>query len=1361
MTRSNLQHFLLIGAYRDNEVSPTHPLLRRLAAIKGVGGNIAEITLAPLGREHVEQLITDALHCELKHAAPLAQLVHDKTGGNPFFAIQFLSSLAEEGMLTFDYDAARWSWDHDGIRATGYTDNVVDLMVGKLVRLPVDTQKALQFLACLGNAAETATLSIVLGISEARVHAVVWPSVHQELVERTVSGYRFVHDRVQEAAYSLVTNEQRSEVHLRIGRLLAAQTPAEKLDEAVFEIINQLNRGATLIKSRDESEELAALNLLAGKRAKASTAYASALNYLIAGVALLPADAWERRRDLLFELDLHRAECEFLTGALAEAEQRLAALSARAATTTERASITCLQIDLYTALDQGNRAIDVGLDYLRHLGIDWSPHPTDDEARREYARVWSQLGGCEIETVIDLPLMSDAASLATLEALTRLAPSAYYSDVNLHSLIVCRAVNLSLAGGNCDGSCYAYAVLGLIAGPHFGDYQAGLRFGRLGYDLVEQRGLKRFQARTYMNYAALIMSWTSDLRGGRDLVRRAFETAHQIGDLTYAAYCYLNLNTNLLAAGDPLDETQREAEQGLAFAQNLRFGFVIDSIAGQLGLIRTLRGSTPVFGRFDDAQFQERPLERRFSSSSNLAMAEVWYWTRKLQARFIAGDYADALEASSRAQRLLWAMPSMLETAEYHYYAALTQAASCGFAAASERQQDVKDLVAHHRQVEAWAAVCPENFDNRAALIAAEIARIEGRALDAMVLYEQAIRLARASGFVHNEALAYELAARFYVARGFEEFAHVYLRNARDGYIRWRATGKVRQLETLYSFLHDAHTVHTAAATIAAPVEHLDFTTVTKVLQAVSGEMVLDNLVEALMRMAIEHTGAERSLLLLSRGSELRLEAEAVTSADAIIVRRRVNSATALPESIVHYVIRTREVVILDDASADSRFSSDTYVRERRARSVLCLPLVNGTRTTGVLYLENNLTPHVFTSGRVAVLKLVALQAAISLENSYLYGDLAEREAKIRRLVDANIIGIFIWHLEGKIVDSNDAFLQMIGHDRSDLGSGTLRWTELTPVEWRAADEQRIANVRATGVFQPYEKEFLRKDGTHVPVLVGGAIFNESEDQGVAFVIDLTDRKRTAEAAQESERRYQEVQRELAHASRVATMGQLTASIAHEVNQPIAAAITRAETALRWLAREPPDLEKAGYAIGRVVQDGRRAADIIGRIRAFASKAPAQIEDVVINEAILEVIGLTRHETSNSGVLVRTQLADSIPVIQGDRVQLQQVILNLVMNGVEALSEMSDGPRELLISTWTEADHLLVAVRDSGPGLSETEHNRVFEPFYTTKSTGLGIGLAICRSIVEAHGGRLWASANMPRGAAFQFTVPIVSADPL
>ncbi len=1011
LTQVDVRHLLLIGAYRDNEVDAAHPLMSKLAAIKSEVGTIAEITLAPLTQEHLGQLIADALHCTPQRAAPLTQLVHEKTGDNPFFVVQFLHALAEEHLLAFDRGLSCWRWDLEGIRAKGYTDNVVDLMVGRLSRLPATTQKALQLLACLGNVAEITMLSIVLGTSAEQVQAALWEAVRQELVERLDGSYRFIHDRVREAAYSLIPQASRAADHLRIGRLLLAHAPPEQREEAIFEIVNQLNRGATLITAPDECEQLAELNLMAGQRAKASTAYASALTYLIAGTTLLAEDCWERRHELSFALELDRAECEFLTGALAEAERHLAALSTRAANTVDRATVACLRVDLYTTLDQSSHAIAVGLDYLRRLGIDWSPHPTEEEARREYERIWSQLGSRTIEDLIELPLMSDPASLATLEVLNKIAPPASYTDTNLLALVICRAVNLSLERGNCDALCGAYAHLGMIAGPRFGDYQAAYRFGKLGYDLVEERGLTRFRARVYNDFGNLVMPWTRHVRGSRDMLRRTFEAANSIGDLTYAAYCGNQLNTNLLMAGDPLAEIEREAEQGLAFAQRTRFGLVIERIVTQLGLVRTLRGLTPTFGSFDDAQFNESRMERRLAANPDLALAEFFYWTRKLQARFFAGDYASANEASSKARPLLWSAVAQLETAEYHFYGALSQAASCDSAAAGERQQHLDAIAAHHAQLLVWAANCPENFENRAALVGAEIARLEGRDREAMDLYEQAIRSAQANGFVHNEALANELAARFYAARGFETIAQAYLRNARYGYIRWGATGKVRQLDQLYPQLREAEPVSRPTSTIGAPVEHLDLATVIKVSQAVSGEIVLEKMLDMLMRTAIEQAGAERGLLILARAAGPRIEAEAMTGGDAVIVHMRNETVNpdVLPVCILHYVLRTREGVVLDDAAIEPAFAGDCYICERQARSVLCLPLITQAKLIGALYLENNLAPGVFAPARLAVLKLLASQAAIALENGRLYRDVVEREAKIRRLVDANIIGIFIW----------------------------------------------------------------------------------------------------------------------------------------------------------------------------------------------------------------------------------------------------------------------------------------------------------------------------------------------------------------
>jgi PAS domain S-box-containing protein len=852
-----------------------------------------------------------------------------------------------------------------------------------------------------------------------------------------------------------------------------------------------------------------------------------------------------------------------------------------------------------------------------------------------------------------------------------------------------------------------------------------------------------------MLFGSHVMPWTKHVRACRDLVHRTIETANKIGDLTFAAYSRNNLNTNLLAAGDPLAEVQRVAEEGLEFARTARFGLVIDIITAQLGLIRTLGGKTPKFGSFDDGQLDEIHFEHHLENDP-AALPECFYWIRKLQARFLAEDYGSAIDASLKAQRLLWTAPSNLEMVEYHFYGALSHAASWNSASSDEKQQHFEALTAHHRQIEVWAQNCPENFENRAALLGAEIARIEGRMIDAEHLYENAIRSAHENGFVHNEAVAYEVAARFYLARGFKKIANAYLMEARYCYLRWGAAGKVRQLDELYPTLQGANEVP-ATSTIGAPVEHLDLATVMKVSQAVTGEMVLERLIDTLMRAAIEHAGAERGLLILPQGAELRIQAEAITPGSSVNVNLtdRPISSAELPEQIVQYTARTLDSIILEDAWARGSFPNDEYIGRTHARSILCVPLIKQRRLIAVLYLENNLAANVFTPRRTAVLNVLASAAAISLENSRLYHDLQEREAKIRRLIDANVVGIFVWDFEGRILEANDAFLLIVGYDRDDVVGGHLRWTDLTPPEWLERDTQQwMPKLKMTGSLQPFEKEYFRRDGSRVPVLNGLATLDETGNQGLAFVLDLTQRKRT----EEERARLHQLEADLAHINRVNTMGELTASLAHEIKQPIGAVVTNAEACVRLLDRDEPDLPEAREAAFEMVRDARRAAEVIDHVRSLYRKGSSQLDMVDVNQVIGDMVVMLRSEANRHSVTIHTDLAEGLPTVMADRVQLQQALMNLMLNGIEAMNDTSG---ELSVrSKRTEDGQLLVSVSDCGIGLPVKQVERIFDAFFTTKPHGTGMGLSISRTIIESYGGHLWATPNAERGATFHFTLP-------
>jgi PAS domain S-box-containing protein len=707
-----------------------------------------------------------------------------------------------------------------------------------------------------------------------------------------------------------------------------------------------------------------------------------------------------------------------------------------------------------------------------------------------------------------------------MDVLIRVSAPALFTDSNLYALVICRAASLSIERGNNDGSCLTYVWFSTIARHWFGDHKNAFRFGQLGFDLFEKRGSKRFQAETYVSLGNSVLPWMRHLSACSKVMRQAFEIANKVGELTWAAYSRLSLVTQLIAAGDPLVEVQSEAESSAAFAQKARFGLLILVINSQLGIVRTLRGSTTKFGSFDHADFDETAFERHLESYP--ALVHCWYWIRKLQARFFANDFASALEASLKAKPLLLTSPSF-ELAEYEFYGALTRAACCDSATAGQSREHLDALGAHYKQLAICAELCPENFENRAALVGAEVARIEGRALDAIELYEQAIHSARTNGFVNNEALAYEVAARFYAARGLDTFADAYLRNARNCYARWGADGKVKQLDELHPRLREEQT-SAASATTDPPVRQLDVETVVKASQAISSEMALPRLVENLLRIAVENAGAERGLLVLLQGGlragEPRIEAEATAGPGKVevVVRQEAVTPSDLPQSALHYVIRTQESVLLDDASADNVYSSDEYVLKKRSRSLLCLPIVKQARLVGALYLENNLTPGVFTPDRVTVLQLLASQAAISIENATLYSELQLQAGLLQR------IPVSAWTLtpDGTPDFVNQVWLDYSGQTPDFVRSYPEAWmTAVHPEDREAASRVFRGGVRSGQGFAMETRSLRAQDGTYRWHLQQAVVLRDAEGKVLKFVgttTDIDDQKRGEEKIRQSEK---------------------------------------------------------------------------------------------------------------------------------------------------------------------------------------------------------------------------------------------------
>jgi predicted ATPase/signal transduction histidine kinase len=1399
LTDGETRHLLIIGAYRDNEVDPSHPVVRAFESARRSNARIRDLVLEPLSEDDLGRLVADTVHASPGEAAPLASLVRDKTGGNPFFAIQFLNALHHKRLIWFDREAYRWRWDAARVHAEGCTDNIAELMRSRLYALPSETQAALQLAACIGSKVDATTLAIAC---EREVAMALNPALEQHLLVETIHGerrtYQFPHDRVHEAAYALAPAPECARIHLAIGRRLLAHTAPEELAGKVFEIVSQLGRGAALIESRQERERLTELYLLAGTRAQASTAYASAIRYFTAGAALLAAEPEVRRPELAFALDLHRAECEFLIGALDEAEQRLAELARRAVEIVDLAAVTSARIQLYTRLDRIARAVEVMLEYLRCVGIDWPAHPTDDEVRREHDRIWQQLGPRAIEELADLPPMTDPQHRATMDVLALAQSPVLFTNEKLHSLVICRMVNLSLEHGNSDGSGIGYAWLGAFLRPRFGNPRSGIRFGQVGLDLVEKRGLLRWKARVYLDFGMLITPWSKHLRNGVELVRRCFAAANETGDLTFASYSCNCLITLLFAVGDPLAVVQREAETGLAFVRKARFGPAIDFLTVQLQLIRSLRGMTRKLGSLDDEDFAEERFEHHLEADPHLVLATCRYWIRKLEARFFAGDHAEALAAGARARPLLWAIAAFPEAFDYVFYSALACAAHHGAAPEAERLRLREELAAHHAQLAAWAEHCPDNFRDRAELTGAELARIRGEADQAARLYEQAVRTAREHGFVQHEAIAYEVAAQFHRERGQALIADAYVREAHARYVRWGAEGKARQLRRAHPEL-ELQPAGPAAVTLRP--EQLDWLSVIKASQTVSGIMDKDLLSRTLLRFVLEEGGARRVVLVTSRDGELEIAAE--TRVDGPSARP---DDAHVPRSLLSYVLRTQESALFDAADDAGRFADDPYFADARPRSVLCMPVRLRADSVALLYLENELVPGTFTPERLLALELLAAQAAISLENAQLLereragrieAEAAERRARLvgeatallsqtldsRGVLDALARLFTRSFADCAVIDlqDNGALVRIASAHRDPDKEPILR--ELA-ARYASQPRSPMWQVLQTGqavevpiltddqlrsyCVDDHHAELIRRLGARSAVYV--PLYARDAVIGVLSLVSMTPNRfarADAELAVDLGRRMAlaiDNARLLDETRRALHLRDEFLRIAsHELRTPLASLRLSAQGLLRAAERNrtvsPEILDRTlTRVLGNTARLEQLTSELLDVARIEQGRLHLNPIEIALDAIVREAVAHIEVDLAAAGSSVSIECA--APVVgRWDPSRLDQVVTNLLTN---AAKFGAGKPIEIRIERLGATARL--AVTDHGIGIDPARRPYVFDRFERAVPSshygGLGLGLYIARSIVAAHGGTITVDSEPGAGATFLVTLPCSPPEP-
>lgn len=984
-------HLLLLGTYRNNEVDLSHPLARTLRELRGYGAALGEIELAPLDAEQLGALVRDALHCDLERAQPLAALIHEKTEGNPFFSIQFLSALHQEQLLQFDVREKAWHWDLERIRAKGFTDNVIDLMVRKLQRLGHKTQEVMKLAACMGPGGDLKTLAVVCEQPLADTARDLRDAVRSGLMSQSGDDFRFLHDRLEQAAYSLIPEDERPRVHLRVGRRLLETAANEDREDRLFDVVNQLNRGAELIHEPTERLKLAELNLRAGDRAKGSLAHRSAMNYYAAGLQALRQTDWEAHYDLAFDLQLGCIRSAYLCGEFERAEQLSGELLTRARTPVDRVKVYRQQIALNTTRGEMLQAIRSGLEALQLFAMELPADPSRKEVESEYARVWQNLGGQPIEGLVNLSPMQDPELLAASEVLSDLITPALFQRRELFYLILGRIVNLSIQHGATEASIWAYVCFGsTLLQTDFAKYAEGYRFGKLGYELMVKGQHAALRSRVSLIFGDICNPYARHLRSDRPFIDDAFQSGVQNGDLAYACYSCNHVVSNMLALGEPLERVFAESEARLDFVRKAKDANIEAIILAQQRYIQNLRGLTRSFSTFDGPDFDQTSFEERIAASQMKLMI-CWYYVLKLQARVFSAEPDEALVAAEKAKAFLDASGADLQVTDYNFYTALALSARFEIAPESERVTLLARIREHEVQLRTWATHCPENFLPGQSLVAAELARLEQRLEEAETLYEKAIHAARESGFIHLEGLAYETAARHYLSRGLDKFGATYLREARQCYERWGADGKVAQLDQKYLGLSEGSPL-ASSTTVSVNPRQLDLLAVTKASQTISQEMFLPRLRETLMRIIFEQSGAQTGYLLLAEGDG-RYTIQASQRPDTS--RAEPQSLAEVPTSIVNLVGRTGELVLVDDPAQKPRFSADPYIQSHKPRSVLCLPLRRGAKVTGMLYLENSAVSGAFKPETLTALEILATQAAISLENASLYSQ-AQDAVRVR-----------------------------------------------------------------------------------------------------------------------------------------------------------------------------------------------------------------------------------------------------------------------------------------------------------------------------------------------------------------------------
>nr|WP_045870950.1 ATP-binding sensor histidine kinase [Tolypothrix sp. PCC 7601] len=1326
MTNPDSHYLLLIGAYRDNEVGPSHPLIKTLEEIAQADTVINSIVLRPLELPYVYQLLIDTLG-DSEKIFELAKVLFNKTQGNPLFLTQLIKAIYQENLLQFDFNQGIWGWDIQQIQTKNLVDkDVVELVARNIQKLPEATQTALQLASCIGNRFSLDVLATVSSDNLQRLAEALQPALQLGLIlplnneyripllfateelavldfDDSHISYKFLHDRVQQAAYSLIPNHQRKVTHLKIGQQLLQNTPPEQLEENIFDIINQLNVGASLISKPSQKQHLAELNLLAGRKAKAATAYLVAIAYLNTGIKVLAADSWFSEYDLTLALMVEAAEAAYLGGDYQLMENLASQVLQNARTLLDKVKIYEVKIQAYVAQSKQPEAIKTALTVLELLGVRFPDAPSEGDISESLQATQLILAGRSSEDLIDLPAMTDPQILAVMRIIATVTAAVSQAVPMLLPLIVFKQVRLSVQYGNAPVSTLAYAWYGVILCGVIADIDAGDRAGKLALGLLSNIQGKALQTSTFNMIYPFVKPWKHHIRKSLLPLLDAHHNGLETGDLEYSAYCAYNYCSLSYFLGKDLKTLEPEMA---IYSQ------VLDKIKQEVAhnYLKVFRQS--VLNLISDVSFSEKLAGVAYNEETMLPLhlqandryAIGTLYVNKLILCYLFAEYQQAAEVADLAKEYLDGITGSFMVPVFHFYDSLTQLAMLAHTPISQKEILWLRVIANQEKLKTWANHAPMNHKHKYCLVKAEYHRALGEYLEAMEYYDRAIAGAAEHGYIQEEALANERATEMYMSMGKKKIAQVYITEAYYGYHRWGSTAKVKHLEKQYPdlILRSNHAMSTTGYAYASTGSisrtfkldaslsshsttssgiSLDIVTVVKASEAINNEISLESLPRTLLHIILENAGAQKGCLILVKDEQLIIEAidSSMIDSQITLLSTPVEESELVPKKLINYVARTQQPLVIRDAKLDPVSNKDIYIQNHECKSILCVPIFYQSKFIGIFYLENNLITGAFTPERLELLKILSSQAAIALKNARLYAKEQEKS--------------------------------------QDLAAALL---QLQQTQTQLVHTEKISSLGQ---------------------LVAGVAHEVNNPVSFIFT-NLTHARRYIEDLINLLHLYQQ---HLPHPP---------AEIKDEIE-----AID-----LDFLLEDLPNM------ISSMKEGTHRIRDIMQSLRNFSRKDGLDKKAVNIHEGIETTLMILSHRLKayphRPAIQVVKNYGD-LPLIACYPGQLNQVFMNLLANAIDALEESNEGknyafieqhPNVIIISTTVSDQQVKISIADNGMGIPESVKEKIFQAFFSTKpeGKGTGLGLSISHQIVtKVHNGTFECVSSPGKGAEFIIQIPI------